>query len=202
MRLVLAAALTAGLAGPAFAFGDPDWPCEARKVVHLSIGQMWPLSTPDDLRAWEEDPKIADAAATIAARRTPMEQVGSIIDAIAKGEGADARLTNLFVGVFSHIDRERARIVDGIVRYALKQRALSERIDADRVALQKLEAETKPDDYDALDRLDEKRDALTWDTRIYDERRKSLQYVCETPVILEKRLFEVSRMIQARMSGG
>jgi hypothetical protein len=202
MKLALVSAVAAALAGPAFAFGDPDWPCQSRKVQHLSIAQMWPLAVPEDLRAWEDDPKVADAAATVAARRTPMDEVGATIDRLAEGEGADARLTNLFVGVFSRIDRERARIVDGIVRYALKQRALSERIDADRVTLEKLEAETKPDDYDALDRLDEKRDALTWDTRIYDERRKSLQYVCETPVILEKRLFEVSRMIQARMSGG
>jgi hypothetical protein len=46
------------------------------------------------------------------------------------------------------------------------------------------------------------RDAILWDTRIYDERRRSLQFVCETPVILERRAFEVSRMVQARMSGG
>jgi hypothetical protein len=202
MKMLAAAAVVAALAGPAFAFGDPDWPCESRKVVHLSIGQMWPLQVPEDMTAWRDDREIADAAAVIAARRTSMQQVGEILDRFAAGPEGDASLTQLFVGVFATIDSERARIVDGIVRYALRQRALSEKIDAERVDLARLEAETAADDYDTLDRIDEMRDAIVWDTRIYDERRHSLQFVCETPVILERRAFEVSRMVQARMSGG
>lgn len=202
MKILVAAALAAALAGPALAFGDPDWPCESRKVVHLSIGQMWPLQVPEDMTGWREDREIADAAAVIAARRTSMQQVGEILDRFAAGPEGDARLTQLFVGVFTTIDAERARIVDGIVRYALRQRALSEKIDAERVELARMEAETAPDDYDTLDRIEEMSDAILWDTRIYDERRLSLQFVCETPVILERRAFEVSRMVQARMSGG
>ena len=42
-------------------------------------------------------------------------------------------------------------------------------------------------------------DKLRWDTRIYQDRQKSLTYVCESPVILEQRAFAVARMIAAEL---
>ncbi|MEM6933245.1 MAG: hypothetical protein AAF526_06590, partial [Pseudomonadota bacterium] len=56
------------------------------------------------------------------------------------------------------------------------------------------------DDYDALDALEEREDKMIWDTRIYQERNKSLIYVCESPVILEKRVFALARMIQDQIA--
>lgn len=41
--------------------------------------------------------------------------------------------------------------------------------------------------------------ALKWDARIFDERRRSLTYVCEVPTLLERRVFEIGRRIQARL---
>lgn len=202
MRIILGVLLAAGLSGPAFAFGDPDWPCEARKVVNLSIGQMWPGTPPEDATAWRKDPALIEAVARLAARRTSMAEAASVLDAVAQGPDGKARLVDLFMGVFATVDVERARIVNGIVRYALRQRALAEKIDADRVALAALEAQTAADDFNGLDRIDEMRDGIDWETRIYDDRRKSLQYVCESPVLLEKRLFELSRMVQARLGDG
>ena len=40
---------------------------------------------------------------------------------------------------------------------------------------------------------------LNWDTRIFEERSHSLAYVCETPVLLEQRVFEIGRQIQERL---
>lgn len=200
MKLLIAAAMIAGaLSQPAAAFDDPDWPCQQRRVNNLSIAAMWSAPLPDDMEAWRAEPLLAEAAARIAARRTPMEEVEAIIDQIAEGPEADARLTNLYAGVFSYIDAERARIVDGIVRYVLKQRALAEKIDADQVELARVEGETAQDDFDGLDRIDEMRDQVLWDVRIYEERRRSLMFVCESPVILEQRAFAVARSITARL---
>ncbi len=196
LRRCLGAALLA-LAGvaPAAAFDDPDWPCQQRKVDRLSIGQMWTGPVPEGLSAWRDDREIAEAAARIAARRTGMDEVATLVAAAER-----SKLPLLFSGVFGLIDAERTRLVDGIVRSALKQRALSEKIDADQAALAAAEAAVKPDDFDALDRIDAQRDAVTWDIRIYDERRRSVMYVCESPVILEKRLFAVARLIEAAMA--
>ena len=37
---------------------------------------------------------------------------------------------------------------------------------------------------------------LAWETRIFEDRRKSTSYVCEVPVLIEKRLFDLGRVIQ------
>ncbi|SEB07895.1 hypothetical protein [Rubrimonas cliftonensis] len=203
MKAMALAALLAS-AGAAQAFNDPTWPCESRKVAHLSMAQMWAGAIPEDMSAWRDDAAVAAAAARIAQRRTSMDEVAEIIDALADAtpeDALEARLTQLFAGVFALIDRERARVVDGITRYNASQQALSSRIDAMQVELARLEKEAAPDDFDALDRIDEMRDSVAWEVRIFNERRQSLQYVCESPVILEQRAFAVSRLVKARIDG-
>ena len=37
---------------------------------------------------------------------------------------------------------------------------------------------------------------IQWDTRIFEERRKTISYVCEVPVLIEQRLFALAREIQ------
>jgi len=37
---------------------------------------------------------------------------------------------------------------------------------------------------------------VEWDTRIFDERIKTIGYVCEVPVLIEQRLFALARAIQ------
>src|SRR5262249_43273262 len=38
-------------------------------------------------------------------------------------------------------------------------------------------------------RIDELTDRVEWDTRIFEERRKTMNFVCEVPVLIEQRLF-------------
>ncbi|HEU0222156.1 MAG TPA: hypothetical protein VFR34_08095 [Paracoccaceae bacterium] len=205
-RWLLAAALAAGLGSAALAqpAEDPDWPCIQRKVPHLSPGQMWagpPL--PEDRRAWRDDPELGALAARIAARRTAMEEVPALLDGVQAGGGQsrDARLVALFAGIFELIDAERARIIEGIERYARKQRALTERIEARQAEIAAAREEAGAEDHAALDRIEELEDALAWDIRVYKDRRESLTYVCESPVILERRAFALARLIQERLSG-
>ena len=40
---------------------------------------------------------------------------------------------------------------------------------------------------------------FAWDRRIFQERSQSLTYVCEVPQLLEQRLGELARLIQARL---
>jgi hypothetical protein len=37
---------------------------------------------------------------------------------------------------------------------------------------------------------------VEWSTRIFEDRRRSIRYACEVPVIIERRLFALSRTIQ------
>ena len=53
-------------------------------------------------------------------------------------------------------------------------------------------AKSEPD-YDRVDALEEQ---LDWDQIIYTDRQRSIQYICETPVLLERRLFGIAQMLQ------
>jgi hypothetical protein len=200
---LLAAALAAFLALPAAAadFSDPDWPCIQRKVPNLSWGMMWTgLPIDESLGDWREDEAVRGLVPTLAVRRTPMEEAEARIAGFAEdlGQEADRRLALLFKGVFELIDRERAQIVSGIGRYARKQQALADRIDAARAELAELRALEEPD-FDQQDRMEELEDRIKWDTRVFDERKQSLTYVCESPVILEKRAFAIARAIMRHL---
>jgi hypothetical protein len=41
---------------------------------------------------------------------------------------------------------------------------------------------------------------LAWQTRIFEDRRKSTSYVCDVPVQIEKRLFDLGSAIQNDLS--
>ena len=75
-------------------------------------------------------PAGRDRGARIAARRSPVEEGVSAIEAFAKtlGVGKDATLTLIFAGRIATIDAERSRIIAGIKRYAKRQRRLADRI--------------------------------------------------------------------------
>ena len=178
---------------------DPDWPCIQPKVGALSYGQMWSGPPLDEaLETWRQDPAVADLVPVIVARRTKPEEVSAEIDKFAKAAGAEknAKLTLLFAGAFEEINTTRSAVLNGIERYARKQRTLSEKIKQESL---KLASERKDMATQNSPEFQQKEQARDWDTRIYDERAQALTYVCESPVILEQLAFALGREIQARM---
>ena len=204
MRATLLAITVALTGWPAFGadFSDPDWPCIQRKVPQLWIGQMWtgPAIEEPDLQAWRKLPDVAALAPVLAVRRTSEDAAEALVGQFAEaaGDARDEKLRLLFAGAFTLIDRERSQIISGIGRYARTQTALSAGIEETQNQLTELQAIENPD-FDTQDKIEEIEDQLLWDTRIYKDRQQSLTYVCETPVILEKRAFALARMIMARM---
>lgn len=180
---------------------DADWPCVQRKVGSLSYGQMWsgPPIEGAAAKAWRDDREIEALASTLVARRTSIDEAkAAIADFAAKaGDKKSERLTSLFAATFDELNGQRSRIVDGIERYARKQRSLSERIKDESLKI----AETQKDMASQMSpEGQQQQDALNWDTRVYEERTQSLTYVCETPVILEQRAFDLGREIQGALN--
>lgn len=186
---MLVAASAAGQAAPA------DWPCIQPRQPHLSLGQVWAGPAPDDAaRAAAADPATAALAERIAQRRMPLDQAEAEIDRFARGRDA-AALSGLMLAVFNGMDAYRTRLLDGIARYGRKQVALADRVRARRDRMALLQAAEKPD-FDAID-AEEK--ALDLDERIFNDSRQSLGYVCESPVLVEQRLFALGRVIAAHL---
>lgn len=201
---VLAMAAGALLCGPALAQpkADPDWPCVQRKVSTLSPGTVW---TGPDLEAagpWGDDYEAASLAQKIASRRTDLSEVDPLLDEfVAKaGDEKAKRLTRVFAGVFEVVNNERSRVIGGIARYAQGQRRMAERIrqEADQISAVK-DGPSANDAREMPKEASELEAKFAWDRRIFQERSQSLNYVCEVPTLLEQRLGEVARKIQARL---
>jgi hypothetical protein len=43
---------------------------------------------------------------------------------------------------------------------------------------------------------------LSWQTRIFEDRRRSTSYICDVPVLIEKRLFDLGGAIQDNLNAG
>ncbi|WP_019903834.1 hypothetical protein [Methylobacterium sp. 77] len=202
--LLLALTATGLMSGHALAQpkADPDWPCVQRKVSTLSPGTVWTGPDLAEAGPWGDDFEAASLAQKIASRRTELSEVDPLLDAfVAKaGDEKAKRLTRVFAGVFEVVNNERGRVIGGIARYAQGQRRMAERIrqEADQISSVK----DGPGANDAREMPKEASDLETkfaWDRRIFQERSQSLSYVCEVPTLLEQRLGEVARKIQARL---
>lgn len=192
-HLLLVAALLA--AGPAAAAqATQDWPCIQPRQPRLSVGQMWSGPAPDAATEAmaRDDAEIAALADRLAQRRLAPQDVPPLL---APLDHDPQRLTAVFLATFQRIEAERERLLDGVARYGLGQAELAAQIEGRYARLAELQAAEAPDP-DALREEKRKRD---WDTRIFEERRQMLTAVCESPVLLEKRLFELARIIQAEL---
>ena len=195
------AALATATPGGAADFSDPTWPCIQRKVENLSPGLMWPL--PLDADATIDDPAtahdVADLAERLALRRVPLEDLAPRIEDFAARHDGDATLLGqVFVRAFDSLSTRRTRIIKGIGDFSLGQIALAERIDAARLDMDTEMAKNDPD-FDKVDALEEQ---LDWDQVIYSDRQRSITYLCETPTLLEKRLFAIAQMLQQQVRDG
>jgi hypothetical protein len=177
---------------------DPDWPCVQRKVPTLAAGTIWSGPSLEETGPWGSDFEAAALAQKLASRRTPVNEINPLVENFAKtaGDEKTKRLTRVFAGVLELINTERNRVMAGIERYAHGQRLLAERIreEADRIS-----AVRDAPDAPTPKELADIENRFAWDKRIFEERTQSLEYVCETPVLLEQRLFEVARAVQSRL---
>jgi hypothetical protein len=177
---------------------NKDWPCRQILVSQISPASVW-SGPPIEGVDWRSDPKIADLAAKLAQRRVPIEAAEQEIADFAKsaGENKKAKLTALFAALFDKLNGERSQVIDGLIRFGKKQRDLADRIRTENAAIQ--EAQDQSQDATDAEKTNAATERLQWDLRVFDDRRQSLSYVCETPALIEQRLFALARAIQQNL---
>jgi hypothetical protein len=177
---------------------ERNWPCHQILVGQLSLAAVWSGPSIEGL-AWRNDQAVADIVATLAARRTPLEAAERAIEDFAQSQGAGKtkRLVSVFAGLFETLNDERTQVIEGLLRFGAKQKELAGKIRAEN-ALSREGPGKKPPDAGKQDAKTVARD-LEWDLRVFDERRQSLTYVCETPALIEQRLFALAKVIQCRL---
>jgi hypothetical protein len=169
---------------------DPDWPCIQRLVPKIAPAVIWP-GPPIEQVNGPADPRIDELAGELSARRVPLEEARAQIEAFAAGlDGAqrNEQLIRLFVRTLEIINNDRSSIIEGIKKYARGQRALAQSINEKNERL----IDLPKDQVLGRETLVAERD---WDVRIYDDRARSLTYLCEQPVLLDQRAFALARTI-------
>jgi DNA repair ATPase RecN len=173
----------------------PDWPCQQLKVPGIAVASVWngpSIESIDTTKA--SDPKQSELVARLAARRTPIEEARKLIADYVTGTSAEKqeKATALFASLYSTLNAQRDEVMSGIERFSRKQKTAAEDIREEARKLR--EIQDKPDADPAQN--EELASRLAWRTRIFEDRRKSTSYVCDVPVLIEKRLFELGAAIQ------
>ena len=187
----LAVRHTAIAADPRF----PDWPCAQIKVPEISVAAVWSGPSIDDVgTAWETDPSITNLVAQGAARRTPLDEAEAAISNFIAGDAVDRRQKAklLFSGLFKTLNHERDEVMSGIERFFRQQKSFAGTLRDETFQLRNLQDATDRDQG----KVDELANRVDWGMRIFEERRKTIGYACEVPVLIEQRLFALARMIQ------
>ena len=176
----------------------PDWPCVQAKVPEVSLAAVWAGPPLDDVAdKWKADAKVGALLPRLAARRTPLDEAQKLIAEFLAGAAekkADMGKL-LFAGLFDTLNAERTSVMNGLERITRKQREAAEKIRADGRAQQALQDATPPDQA----KIEELGNQLVWATRIFEDRRRVIQFVCEVPTAIDQRLFALGRMIQQEM---
>jgi len=179
----------------------PDWPCQQLEVPSLTVAAFWAGPSIDDVGdTWRNDPTLSNLVLKISARRTPLPEAEKAAADFVTGpaEQRTAKAKLLIAGVFATLSGERTQVVAGIKRFAARQKELRDKITAELTTLRSDQG-TSGDDAAASDKLGEQ---VAWDTRIFDERRHTISYVCEVPGVIEQRLGGIARSVQGKLDEG
>ena len=176
--------------------GAHVWPCVQRKLDQVDAGQVWPGPPLDTAKDAPRTDAIAQFVASVAPRRVPLEDaVTKARDFVQSLPETDrpTKTTAAFADLLTTLNAERTAIMNGIERYGARQQALAAKLRDANTTLGDLR--NKGD----MSRAADAQEALIWDTRVFEERRKSLTYVCEVPTLIEQRLFALGRAMSEEL---
>ena len=112
---------------------------------------------------------------------------------IRKAEQKD-KLTFLFAGLYQKAKDRRNRQYEGIIKFVDRQESLRKAIGSASKELRKLRK-------DKVDQKNQKfvnaNSKLKWNTRVFDQRTRLTEYICEEPVFNTQRLGYQSRKIMS-----
>lgn len=176
----------------------PDWPCAQAKVPEISLAAVWAGPALDDAESkWKDDSKVSALVSKLAARKTPLEEAEKSVKEFLASSAADktANAKLLFAGLFDTLNAQRSQVMGGLERVSRKQREAADRIREETIQLQALQDATPRDDA----KVEALSNQLIWETRIFEDRRKVVRFVCEVPTTIDQRLFALGRVIQQEM---
>ena len=178
------------------------WPCDQVYNPKLNLTAIWQgPNIEENIKNWWKDDEVIDVAAKLSNPILSEEEGIKIIDEFAKKyshfglvkkKEQKAKLINLFSGLYQKASDKRIRQYNGIIKFVERQDVIRKAIGSASKKLRELRKEgvdIKNPEYIKFS------SQMEWNTRVFDQRTRLTEYVCEEPVYLEQRIGYQARRI-------
>ena len=178
------------------------WPCDQVYNPKLNLTAIWqgpPIE--QELKDWWKDDDVIEYVNKLA---DPVleESVGvELIEEFAKKYSyfglikkpeQKQKLINLFAGLYQKAKDRRNRQYVGIIKFVERQDSIRKAIGSSSKLIRKYR-KAKLDEKDP--KFVEASSQLKWNTRVFDQRTRLTEYICEEPVFNTQRLGYQARKI-------
>jgi hypothetical protein len=140
---------------------------------------------------------VPELVARLSARRTPMAEAEKAISEFLTGAEAEKqeKAKLLFAGLADTLNAQRTSVMEGLERASRKEKDFAQviREDLDTLRARQDDKTADPSQVEDLARR------VEWETRIFEDRRKTMTFACEAPIAIEQRLFALARAIQSNL---
>ena len=128
----------------------------------------------------------------MAQRRAPLAEVEASVAKLAAAPDGKGKVLQAFAAAFEDLVRQRAEILAGLERYGHKSHEIADQIRAENETAHQERTPGAGPDEAAMQKLQ-------WDLRIFEERRRTANYVCEAPQAIEARIGEIVKVLRAAL---
>ena len=200
---VLATTLVAMMAAQvgAQATMDPDWPCIQVLVPTISAAVVWDGPSIEGLEArWRDQVSVARLVGRVTQRHVDADQAEQEIDAFSQSQPTadrNAALTAVFAGIWEILNEKRQDMIERIKEFARQQSARANRIENMLLELEVVSSDSSPASSAQIATF---RQDLILEVRIFEDREKSIIYLCELPVKIEGKMGALARAISAQLN--
>ena len=178
------------------------WPCDQVYNPKLNMSAIWGgPDIKDYIKDWWKDDEVIEVATKLSDPILTEKDGTKIIESFAKKytyfgiiakKDQEEKLVNLFAGLFQKASDKRRRQYTGIVKFVERQDVIRKTIGKSSKKLRELrKAGVGQDDKEFLMYSEQ----MKWNTRVFDQRTRLTEYVCEEPVYGEQRIGYQARKI-------
>lgn len=183
------------------------WPCIQGYVPDMSLATVWPeldVNTIVEIGAYDNNAseELRELRQEVVDLSLPQQDLNILINnylllssspSVSKSDFNES----LYLHFFEHVQKNRHKAIKGIIRYAKRQEIMSQSIEKRRATIERYQNNIVDENSsrDIKSDLEQLKIDQTWETRLFLEREKKLNYLCELPVKLEQRIFFIARLL-------
>ena len=178
------------------------WPCDQVYNPKLNMSAIWEgPDIKDYIKDWWKDDEVIEVATKLSDPILTEKDGTKIIESFAKKytyfgiiakKEQEKKLVNLFAGLFQKASDKRRRQYTGIVKFVERQDVIRKTIGKSSKKLRELRKAGVGQDDKEFQMYSEQ---MKWNTRVFDQRTRLTEYVCEEPVYGEQRIGYQARKI-------